>query len=71
MNDAADVGNDAVMLQTRAALDAHAANARAMNRGRYDVDDDGTHRCVECGEVVPEARVKAMPFSGLCVRCAS
>lgn len=31
---------------------------------------DGVPCCAECGEPLPEARLKALPGVGLCVECA-
>ena len=35
-----------------------------IEEGRYG-------RCEECGRKIPEARLKAMPYVAVCVRCAS
>jgi DnaK suppressor protein len=34
--------------------------------------EDGTYgRCEDCGKVVAEARLEAIPFTALCVKCAA
>ena len=48
----------------------------ALLRARAAVDRggpewiNGVACCRECGEVIPEARVKALPGCGLCRECA-
>jgi len=33
--------------------------------------EEGTYgECVACGEEIPPGRLKAMPYSTLCIRCA-
>lgn len=71
MNDPVDVGNEAVRMQMEVALMEHASKAKKDEMGRFDVDPDGTCRCVQCGSAVPPARVAAVPRSGLCIQCAS
>ena len=34
--------------------------------------DNGSYgRCVECGEDIPEGRLKAIPYAARCLACAS
>ena len=33
-------------------------------------DTDETRRCERCEEVIPEARVKALPGTWLCIQCS-
>lgn len=46
----------AVLAQVNQAL-------QRMEAGLYGV-------CVECGAVIPEARLEAIPYASLCVQCA-
>lgn len=55
------------------ARDREAAISAARNRlasGPGPEWIDGKPCCRECGEVIPEARVKALPGCGLCRECA-
>ena len=35
------------------------------------IEDGSYGRCEECGEKIPKARLDAIPYAALCVRCAS
>lgn len=43
--------------------------ALASSPGMRYKSDDGI--CISCGEDIPEARLKALPGTGLCVDCAN
>jgi DnaK suppressor protein len=57
---------------------ATTATARSIAGSIADIDralekiEEGTYGlCDDCGEVIPDARLEALPASALCVRCAS
>lgn len=43
--------------------------AMAAPKGPPPVILDGVHFCADCSEVIPPARVAALPGIGLCVTC--
>ncbi|MFA5570023.1 MAG: TraR/DksA family transcriptional regulator [Sphaerochaetaceae bacterium] len=68
--DLGDIAADDIASKKIEALNLHAANrlksveaalARLRN-GRYGV-------CLQCGEVIPEERLRAIPYAVLCVSC--
>lgn len=68
----ADVGSDnyeqdftlSLMENEQEALDAI---AEALDR-----IDDGTYgACVECGKVIPKARLDVLPYTPMCIACAT
>jgi len=70
----ADFAEQAVELENSEVLDALDDEARLtlhmidkslkrMDAGEYEI-------CTECGETIPEQRLKALPYTDLCVSCA-
>ena len=51
-------------------IDASIKDAVKLARSRLPDGESLTH-CEECGEVIPDARRKAIPGVRLCVRCQS
>ena len=51
-------------------IDASIEDAVKLARSRLPDGESLTH-CEECGEVIPDARRKAIPGVRLCVRCQS
>lgn len=51
-------------------IDASVNDAVSLARSRLPCGESLTH-CMECGNVIPEARRKAIPGVGLCVECQS
>jgi phage/conjugal plasmid C-4 type zinc finger TraR family protein len=51
-------------------IDATVESAVQLARSRLPDGESLTH-CEECGEVIPEARRKALPGVRYCVRCQS
>lgn len=41
----------------------------ARERARVALEGQGRMHCEECGNVIPEARRKAMPNATMCVKC--
>ena len=58
----------ASILKGQRQMDASIKDAVKQARSRLP-EGEGTTRCVECGEVIPEARRKALPGVRLCVEC--
>ena len=53
--------------RNRASGDTLGRVQRALEKLDHAPDEAGT--CEECGEDIPSARLKAMPFAELCVAC--
>ncbi len=51
-------------------IDATVESAIQLARSRLPDGESSTH-CEECGDVIPEARRKAIPGVRYCVRCQS
>ena len=51
-------------------IDASVNDAVSLARSRMPRGESLTH-CVECGNMIPEARRKAIPGVCLCVKCQS
>lgn len=51
-------------------IDASVNDAVSLARSRLPRGESRTH-CVECGDIIPEARRKAIPGICLCVECQS
>jgi RNA polymerase-binding protein DksA len=70
-----DFAEQAVELEngeTLVALDQEIADEIArINRAVLRIDDGTYASCEECGEAISEARLKALPYSTLCIDCAS
>jgi len=54
------------------AMHREAAIAAARQALKYPAPEmiSGVACCVECGEPIPAARLRALPGCGLCVECA-
>lgn len=70
-----DFAEQAVELEngeTLVALDQEIAEEIArIDRAMVRIDDGTYSCCEECGEAISEARLKALPYSTLCIDCAS
>jgi phage/conjugal plasmid C-4 type zinc finger TraR family protein len=51
-------------------IDASVKDAVTLARGRLPRGESATH-CMECENIIPEARRKAVPGVCLCVQCQS
>ncbi|HEY1607321.1 MAG TPA: DksA/TraR family C4-type zinc finger protein [Allosphingosinicella sp.] len=51
-------------------IDDNVADAVAAARARMTAGE-GSEYCVECGELIPEARRRALPGARTCVDCQS
>ncbi|RRJ84448.1 TraR/DksA family transcriptional regulator [Aestuariirhabdus litorea] len=47
-----------------------ALELRSIKLALRRMDEDEYELCDSCGETIPEARLKAMPFTRHCIRCA-
>ena len=65
MADEADMAQGSVELYLEVAITA----ARRPHKGPPPVVVDGVTFCASCGDVIPPARVRALPGVGLCVTC--
>jgi len=54
----------ALSAQARAAVDEVDRALTRMNAGTYGI-------CEQCGQPIPRARLKALPYAALCVACKS
>lgn len=70
-----DFAEQAVELEngeTLVALDREVtAEIREIERALRRVADGTYGSCTECGDAIAEQRLKALPFAGLCIECAS
>lgn len=42
-----------------------------INRALRRIEDDEYLECSRCGELIAEARLQAIPYTDLCIKCAS
>lgn len=56
--------NIAVLEQLNRELEQIIAAQESLAGGRYGI-------CADCGRAIPRARLKALPYATLCVRCQS
>ena len=52
-------------------IDDTVADAVAAARARLQALGEGSEYCIECGELIPEARRRALPSARMCVGCQS
>lgn len=64
-----DVVDDAQRLEAEHLARALAAQQQRAQRHELPMSADG--RCLECGDPIGEARLRALPFTGRCIECAS
>jgi phage/conjugal plasmid C-4 type zinc finger TraR family protein len=50
-------------------IDDTVADAVAAARARMAAAGEGSEYCIECGELIPEARRRALPGARTCVQC--
>ncbi|MCK4598034.1 TraR/DksA family transcriptional regulator [bacterium] len=68
--DWAEVTNDAWERETiTQKIDAEKKNLRILNSSLRKLIDGSYGVCACCGERIPEARLKALPFANLCIKC--
>ena len=72
IKDLGDIAADDIASKKMEALNQHAANRlksveaalTRLKNGRYGV-------CLQCGAIIPEERLRAIPYAVLCVSCKS
>lgn len=68
----ADVGSDNFEQEFTLSLMENDETTLEQIEGALERIEDGVYgQCVECGKRVPKARLKAIPYTPHCVKCAS
>lgn len=71
----ADYGEQSVEMENHELvimLDAEAREElRQIDKALHRIDDDTYGHCAKCGDLVAEARLKALPFTETCIGCAN
>lgn len=71
-SDMADVGTDAYEQELTLDLLGNEKEVLEQIEAALERIKDGTYgRCEECGHGIPKARLDAIPYTALCVKCAS
>jgi DnaK suppressor protein len=71
-SDLADVGTDAYEQALTLSLLGNGKDVLEQIDAALERTEDGSYgRCEECGKVIPAARLEAIPYAALCVKCAS
>ncbi|WP_325893011.1 TraR/DksA C4-type zinc finger protein [Grimontia sp. NTOU-MAR1] len=65
MSDIADRAQISDEIFESALLHAH----QCRHRDTADIDDEGNHWCISCGELIPAARLDAEPDAARCIEC--
>lgn len=55
---------------TLSLMEAEEGTLEAIDEAIDRVDKGVYGRCVECDSIIPRARLNAIPYAALCVRCA-
>lgn len=70
--DSADGGSMAFEFEKELSVDRNSRDLLGQVHSALRALDDGTYgECRVCGEPIPVARLRALPQTSLCVRCAS
>jgi DnaK suppressor protein len=68
----ADIGTDAYEQEFTLSLMQNEEDTLTLIESALERIEDGTFgECEECGVTIPKARLTAIPYTPLCVRCAS
>jgi DnaK suppressor protein len=71
-SDMADVGTDAFEQELTLNLLGNGEGVLEQVEAALKRIEDGSYgRCEECGGGIPKARLEAIPYTALCVKCAS
>lgn len=65
MSDVCDLAADLEIKQREQALKA----ALSKSLESQDIDDKGNHYCNDCGDLIPAARIGALPDAVCCIDC--
>jgi DnaK suppressor protein len=67
----ADIGSDNFEQEFTLSLMENEGQALALIESSLERIEEGTYgQCEECGVKIPKARLNAIPYATLCVRCA-
>ncbi|MBM5811350.1 MAG: TraR/DksA family transcriptional regulator [Gammaproteobacteria bacterium] len=70
-----DFAEQVVQMENDAVLagigEAAAAEIAQINRALSRLDQGNYGRCSRCGEAIDERRLRALPYSDRCIRCAA
>lgn len=70
--DEADVAADAIDRTLLTAIGAQDAKRLQMIDAALDrIYQDKYGRCIGCGKEIPQARLEALPYTQMCITCAS
>ena len=68
----ADIGSDAYEQEFTLSLMESEDDTLGMIEGALERIEDGTYgKCVECGVRIPKTRLNAIPYTPLCIKCAT
>lgn len=68
----ADVGSDAYEQEnTLSLMEAEEDTLELVEAALERIEERNYGLCVECGSRIPKARLNAIPYAALCIRCAS
>ncbi len=68
----AEGGSLAFEIEKELSLHRNATNLLSQAEQALERLDDGTYGiCVECGSAIPVARLEAIPYTKLCVKCSA
>jgi DnaK suppressor protein len=68
----ADIGSDNFEQEFTLSLMENDSDTLGQVEASLDRVEEGTYgSCEECGAKIPKARLNAIPYASLCVRCAS
>jgi DnaK suppressor protein len=68
----ADIGSDAYEQEFTLSLMESEDDTLGMIEGALERIEDGTYgKCVECAARIPKTRLNAIPYTPLCIKCAT
>ena len=68
----ADIGSDAYEQEFTLSLMESEDDTLGLIEGALERIEDGTYgKCVECGARIPKTRLNAIPYTPLCIKCAT
>ncbi len=66
----ADVGSDNFMRDMELTLVGEEQKTFQLIQEAISRVEDGTYgKCIDCGKLIPEGRLKAIPYAKLCISC--
>lgn len=68
--DVADIASDVIDRQLLNSLGSQdAIRLNQINNAIERIQQDRYGLCIKCGKEIPEARLEAIPYAGLCISC--